>query len=247
MRKRSPSAPTMALAEALDRAIAVYKKEDRHPAPTDVVAQNMGYKDASSGAAMKTIAALTSYGLLNRSGTGKLAVSDDVQSYQFAPDPEMKRQLLVRWLESPTVFKKLLSKYGSSLPSDSTIRFDLIQEGFKPGTAESVLGSFKKSIEFARYFDNKINLDQEDQIDEQASPMQESIESTESNHYVLDESNRADHDLKLDRIPVRLDATRRAWLEIPTPFYELDKNRLKAQIDLLLTDDEDEGSTGEGT
>jgi hypothetical protein len=43
---------------------------------------------------------------------------------------------------------------------------------------------------------------------------------------------------------VRLDQSRRAWLEIPTPFYEADKKRLKAQIDLLLTDDEIEESVG---
>jgi len=40
---------------------------------------------------------------------------------------------------------------------------------------------------------------------------------------------------------VRLAGGRRAWIEIPTPFYLSDKRRIKAQIDLLLTDDEDEG------
>ena len=43
-----------------------------------------------------------------------------------------------------------------------------------------------------------------------------------------------------DRIPVRLAGGRRAWLEIPTPFYAADKLRLKAQIDLLLTEEEEE-------
>jgi hypothetical protein len=40
-----------------------------------------------------------------------------------------------------------------------------------------------------------------------------------------------------DKIPVRLSEGRKAWLVIPTPFYEADKLRLKAQIDLLLTED----------
>jgi hypothetical protein len=43
-----------------------------------------------------------------------------------------------------------------------------------------------------------------------------------------------------DRIPVRLGGGRRAWLEIPVPFYEADKKRLKSQIDLLLTEDEED-------
>ena len=42
-----------------------------------------------------------------------------------------------------------------------------------------------------------------------------------------------------DRIPVRLSGNRRAWLVIPEPFFEADKKRLKAQIDLLLTEDDE--------
>jgi hypothetical protein len=42
-----------------------------------------------------------------------------------------------------------------------------------------------------------------------------------------------------DRIPVRLAGGRRAWLLIPHEFREADKTRLKAQIDLLLTEDEE--------
>ena len=42
-RKKSPRAPTMALDEALDRAMKAYDKERLHAAPTNVVAQNLGY------------------------------------------------------------------------------------------------------------------------------------------------------------------------------------------------------------
>ena len=44
-RKKSPRAPTMALDEALERAMKAYDKERLHAAPTNVVAQNLGYKD----------------------------------------------------------------------------------------------------------------------------------------------------------------------------------------------------------
>lgn len=49
---------------------------------------------------------------------------------------------------------------------------------------------------------------------------------------------------ELDRIPVRLTGGRRAWLVIPTPFYSADKSRLKAQIDLLLTAEEEGDEEG---
>ena len=38
-----------------------------------------------------------------------------------------------------------------------------------------------------------------------------------------------------DCLPVRLTGGRRAWLVIPQQFFEADKARLRAQIDLLLT------------
>jgi hypothetical protein len=38
---------------------------------------------------------------------------------------------------------------------------------------------------------------------------------------------------------MRAKGARRAWLIIPTPFFVADKQRLKAQIDLLLTEDEE--------
>ncbi len=239
-RKRSPSAPSMALDEALERAIKVYEKEQRHSAPTNVVAQNMGYKNANSGAALKTIAALTSYGLLERAERGKLAVSANVESYSYTPDPKEKEKLLMSWLESPVVFAKLLNKYKSSLPSDSTIRYDLIQEGFKPGTAESVLNSFKRSVEFSGYFNaqhSSVSLETESfENEEELLGDLNLVKKPESN--TQNDSSQVDRNSDFDRIPVRLDSKRRAWLEIPAPFYEKDKKRLKAQIDLLLTDDD---------
>lgn len=242
LRRRSPSAPSMALDEALERAVKVYEKEQRHPAPTDVVAQNMGYKSANSGAALRTIAVLTNYGLLERAGSGKLAVSADIESYHYSPSPELKQELLIGWLKSPAIFERLLIKYKTSLPSDSTIRYDLIQEGFKPGTAEAVLRSFKRSVEFAGYFDAQNNsapaetesLEYEANMDNRDSP------KSNTELRVEESPNQAVSQPGCDRIPVRLDPKRRAWLEIPTPFYEKDKDRLKAQIDLLITDDDED-------
>lgn len=237
-RKKSPRAPSMPLDEALARATAIYEKEQRHAAPTDVVAQNIGYKSANSGAALSAIASLRGYGLLERPEPGKLAVSADVQSFQYAPDQTLRNELLRKWLKAPPIFAYLLDKYIGSLPSESTIRYDLIQKGFKPGTAESILKAFKRSVEFANYYGEQNDIEQNEsasefakELDAEASPTTQSFPANLAPVDAL---------VSADRIPVRLDAIRRAWLEIPTPFYEADKNRLKAQIDLLLTDDEEE-------
>lgn len=240
-RQKSPRAPSIALGEAIERAKAIYDKEQRHAAPTDVIAQDLGYKSANNGAALSTIASLSYYGLLERPEPGKLAVSADLQSYHYAPDEKMKRQLVLKWLLAPPLFRALLEKYGGGLPSDATIRHDLIQEGFKPATAESALKAFKESVEFASYYQAQLDQETNDSSPGENVPLVEDavIDMPKSKQPQESESLH-DRVEALDRIPVRLDAKRRAWLEIPYPFYESDKRRLKAQIDLLLTDTEND-------
>ncbi len=236
-RKKSPKAPSIPLDEAVARARDVYAKEQRHSAPTDVIAQDLGYKSANSGAALSAIASLRGYGLLERTESGKMAVSADVQSFQYAPDEALRNELLKKWLRSPPVFASLLDKYVDNLPSDATIRYDLIEKGFAPRTAELVLKVFRKSVEFANYYEEIKNSCISASVGELAEEEDNGIVPTASVSSPTTTSVPTDASLDVDRIPVRLDAKRRAWLEIPTPFYEADKERLKAQIDLLLTDD----------
>lgn len=241
-RKKSPRAPSMPLDEAIERAISIYDKERRHAAPTDVIAQNLGYKSANNGAALSVIASLRYYGLLEKAQEGKLAVSKDVESFRFAPDDSLKEALQLKWLKSPQIFAELLDNYGEGLPSDATLRFTLIQRGFAPGAAESLLGVFKKSVEFTGYFDRKLKS-ADAQTDPGPAPAPQEVRDQRIQLPNVDESDvsasRSAEPTGYDRIPVRLPGGRRAWLEIPSPFYSSDKNRLKSQIDLLLADDDD--------
>jgi hypothetical protein len=250
VRKKSPRAPSMPLDEAITRVLRVYEKERRHPAPTDVVAQHMGYKSSNSGAALSALASVRYYGLLERPSEGKLAVTKDVESYSFNPSEAARAELLVKWLKTPPVFGDLLEQYQGNLPSEPTIRYDLIQRGFSPIAAESVLSVFQRSVQFARYFDRLGKESGEAPGVTAPAKPEANVESSYDGSIVRDSSpgpepsnasapaDRGSSDL--DRIPVRLAGNRRAYLLIPTPFYVADKSRLKAQIDLLLTDDEAE-------
>ncbi|WP_422952879.1 hypothetical protein [Undibacterium sp. TC4M20W] len=240
-RKKSPRAPSMSLNEALDRAIKVYEKERLHPAPTEVVAADIGYRNANSGAATSAIASLRSFGLLARSKDGVLVVSKDVESFRFAPDEGLRRVLLRQFLKTPPLYAELLEKFESGLPSDANLKYELIQRGFIPASADSALIAFKQSVAFAGYYDDENTPDIEPEVEipidlkqEETSRMvgvQPLVAQPTSNFVAgLEEQD-------IDRIPVRLPGGRRAWLLIPIPFYEADKQRLKAQIDLLLTED----------
>lgn len=248
-RKKSPRAPTMALDEALDRTLKAYDQERLHPAPTNVVAQNIGYKGITSGSALAALASLRYYGLLERPGEGLLAVSKDVEAYKFSPSADLKRSFLFNFLRKPALFAELLDKFASGLPSDANLKYELIQRGFIPATAGSVVAVFRRSVDFAGYFDR---VDEELVVDPSEVASVDSGPATPVVSTAPMSTERVvgsfDHTASSpiteegldDRIPVRLSGGRRAWLTIPTPFFAADKLRLKAQIDLLLTA-EDEG------
>lgn len=286
LRKKSPRAPSLSLDDALDRALRIYDKQRLHPGPTDVVAQHMGYKSANNGQALGALASLRYYGLLERPQDGMYVVTKAVESYKYAPEEEMKRALLWRFLTSPPLFADLLERYQGDMPADANLRYELISRGFLPGTAESVVGILKKSLAFVgmsaptpeanvapvestasapsvrlphlklpslsplvpplplppqvppghgnQTFESPESVNDEIDVVAAKQAFVRTSSEDDNTRTVVDD---ADH----DRIPVRLSGGRRAWLVIPTVFKEADKARLKAQIDLILTqEDEDD-------
>lgn len=244
LRKRSPRAPSIALDDAIDRVLKIYEKERRHPAPADVFAQNMGYKNANNGAALSALASLRYYGLADRVQEGLMAISKEVESYKFAPSDQMRSELVIKWLKTPPLFMELLTKYEGGLPSDATLKFDLIQRGFNPSAADACLSVFRRSVDYAHYYE--FQMENRSSVTE-AEAADEYIEEETTLHHNIQQRRQENIPEEAaspvtpgtDRIPVRLAGGRKAWIEVPAPFYTTDKERLKAQIDLLLTDDEE--------
>lgn len=249
--KRSPRAPSVPLDEAIERARKVYAKENCHPAPADAVAQHLGYTNARNGAAASTIATLRYYGLVERGETKTIVVSKELQDYVYAPSADIKRGLLIKWLRTPPIFNELLDEYVGHLPSDETLKFRLIQKGFSPEAADSCRDVFKQSVAFVGFYEEEDEGVGEQEDDSGSSPEQTQIfdepparepvprDNVGSLSGVTNAPRSQEIDSDFDRIPVRLSGGRRAWIEVPSPLYIKDKERLKAQIDLLLTDDED--------
>lgn len=237
LRKRSPRAPSIDLGQALERALRIYDQERLHLAPVDAVAQALGYKNASNGSSSVSIASLRYFGLLERPKDGFLSVSKAVETYKYAPDEEKKKKIVLEFLKTPPLYQELLSKYSIGLPSAATLKYELIQKGFLPQAVDPVLASFLESVAYAKFFktdsqENSLDLSQKElspDIEEAINrPNQITLES-QSPHLP---SSIGEH----DQIPIRLSGGRKAWLNIPMPFYESDKVRIKAQIDVLFAD-----------
>jgi hypothetical protein len=237
-RKLSPRAPTVTLEVALQRVFRAYDLERLHAAPADAIAQAMGYANANSGSATTAIASLRYFGLLERPKDGFLAVSKAVETYKYAPDEGMKAPILLEFLKTPPLYQELLTKYPDGLPSSATLKYELIQKGFLPQAVDAVLAAFLQSVAFARYFEP---LDVQPEQSPASAAQQERTEVADVNRQAernpkLETPFNPDIAEGVDQIPIRLSGGRKAWIMIPMPFYESDKARLKAQIDVLFVD-----------
>lgn len=246
----------MPLDEALDRTLRVYEKDRLRALPTEIAAKHMGYGSANNGAALQCLASLRYYGLLDRPRDGVVAVNKDVEAYKYAPSEDLKKALLRRFLSAPPLFAELLDRSQGNMPSDESLRYELIQRGFLPTSAATVATVFKRSVDFAGALDDlapapsaapmpsvgpmstgaPLPADAAAASDDPAPPA--SASATKS--AVHDPLRGLGDDADYDRIPVRLSGGRRAWVVVPAMFYDRDKDRLKAQIDLLLTVDDEE-------
>lgn len=250
IRKRSPRAPVISLREAVDRALKIYEKEGRHPANADIVATHLGYKSAENGAAKQTLASLGYYGLIERPSDGMISVSKSIEEFKFAPSEKLRTETLRKWLYTPNLFAELLEKFPDRLPSEASLKYELIQKGFNPTTADECLSAFIDSVQFASH----TNIVPEDTPPAAALTPDRSIgdnQSTPSAEVLSEPPQQAENAIRTsatqkeskdddsDRIPVRLAGGRKAWLTIPSPFFIADKHRLISQIELLLTDDEE--------
>ena len=89
-RKISPSSPSFSLEKAIAKAGQIYDQESIHAAPVDTVAKAIGYKNSTNGAAMRTLATLKMFGLIEKVGTRKVAISKQFQHYRLAPEASIK-------------------------------------------------------------------------------------------------------------------------------------------------------------
>jgi len=248
---RSPNYPLKSIEWALEKALELLDKEGLHSVPADIVAQNLGYKDANNGNARRALAILKAFGMLDKAPNGKLAVSQEVRRYKLLPEESEKIVLLKQWLNKPLLYKKLLDKYDTPLPSNRVLLFELVDEhGFNESAAEKAIKVFLQSVEFVNNAglsaneceDNAPIEDDFEDVDVDAD-----LDVIEINQEKEPQNSESPKNLtqaqapQKDRVryPVRLTGGRMAWIDVPEPFYEADKIKLVAQIEIIGTDDED--------
>lgn len=149
-RSRSPGYPGIPLDVAIQRARRLYDKEHRNPAPIAVIVGHWGYTPGTSSANV-SIASLKRYGLLTDQGSGeaRLARLTDL-AIDILLNPEPQESVRMAAL-MPAIHHALYEKYGYALPSDASLKHELIMaRGFTESGAEDFIGVFRKTLSFAQ-------------------------------------------------------------------------------------------------
>src|SRR5580692_7966160 len=124
---RSPIYPYLTIEDALKIAQTLYNKEKRHAVPVEVIAQHAGYKDLKSSSAMRSVASLNHYGLVEEDGSGddrKMKLSNRALDILLAESPTAPSRLsAIRAAgAAPSVHQKILQQFPSGLPSNATLK-----------------------------------------------------------------------------------------------------------------------------
>ncbi len=146
---RSPNYPAISLPEAVKRAERVFKQEQRHPADKEVIAKAIGYGGLNGGSNV-VISALTKYGLLEPVGKGEqLRLSGEALDILIHDSGEHERiKAVQKTAFTPSLFNELFDLYGIDIPSDHNLRATLLKKGFNQKTVDSVIRSYRDTIEF---------------------------------------------------------------------------------------------------
>lgn len=238
--------PSIDLQTALTKVLQVYEEEGKNSIRAEAVASRLGYSSMNNGAAQKAIATLRQYGLLDRPQVGHLAVNRSVEAYRYALDDNERASILRRWLQSSPAFAALLSKFPESLPSQDALKRTLIMDfDVNKDKVDAYLRVFLSSVQFAGFYSQTHVVPQAAALTGTPGttmvfmPPRPASATPPVAAPVVASALDENHDAGLEKIPVRLGAGRRAYLLVPSDLYLADKERMKAQIDILLAQDEE--------
>jgi hypothetical protein len=156
-RQRSPAYPFINLETALRRAKEFYEKEVRNAVNIKIAAKHWGYEEKSSGG-LQTAATLISFGLLRDEGTGgkrKLQLTQNALRIilDSRPDSRERAAAIKEAALAPKIHQELWKKWGSALPSDSSLKYTLTVEWVPPfngNAVESFIKEYKDTVAFAK-------------------------------------------------------------------------------------------------
>jgi len=159
---RSPSYPSLGLREAVANVAKIERSYRASPVDRVIAAKQIGYKSLS-GPATKSLAALASFGLLERAGKGETRVTERARAILYAESNDEKLVNLIAASKEPALFREIQERFaGLSIPPEDGVINYLNRQGFNPNATRPAAKAF---LETMQYLDElgAFDKDQEDQ------------------------------------------------------------------------------------
>ncbi|MDT8758195.1 hypothetical protein MZO42_05755 [Sphingomonas psychrotolerans] len=144
---RSPSYPNAPLGEAVAQVAKIEKLYRQGPVDREVAAKLIGYSGLS-GPASKALAALASYGLVERAGKGEMRVTSRARAILHPDNLEERRQGLVAAAFEPSLFQEIRGKWPDMIPPEEGITTYLHRQGFNQSAIRPAMKAYRDTLLF---------------------------------------------------------------------------------------------------
>lgn len=153
---RSPSYPVFGLKEAIEKTKLIYDAEKRSATTPEVIASHLGYSQAN-GPGGRAVSALRQFGLIEESN-GKYRVSDwGYTLVHYDRESAEWKAAVTKAVKQPTLFKEVTEQYPDGLPSDGTLKNELLKKEFNPSVISDVIAVLRGSLSLAEGVDVAYN------------------------------------------------------------------------------------------
>jgi len=212
--KRSPGYPMISLDEAVQKAKTLWDKDKNNYIPLAAAYEHLGYK-SQGGYSARIIAALKKFELISEKQNAIKLTEEAVDLALHNQSDERYIEIIKKLALKPAIYEKIFNKYNGTIPSDSTLRIELIKEHqFNPESVEDFISSFRKTIEFAGLAGSKkIEKEEQDKF---------LFKMEDRNIMSSDSSSGLQSSLKKTTIemPIPVSPTELVVMKIPYPLSE---------------------------
>lgn len=139
---KSPSYPSVSLENALESVGKIEQDYRTTPADRADAAKLIGYSSLS-GPANKALAALASYGLVERAGKGMMRVTPLARAILHPNSDGERTDAVIQAATTPSLFKDIMEHFdGLAVPPESGVVNFLNRAGFNPTAVPSAAKAF---------------------------------------------------------------------------------------------------------
>ena len=151
-RMRSPNYPSISLADAIESARAIWRREKRTAVSGEVIARAWDYKSLS-GPVRTKIGALRKYGLLEAHGDGLRLTDLAMHLIHSQEGSDEYQQAIKEAALKPELFRDLHATHAHA--SDEALQSHLIvKKGFSDAGAKLAAASYKDTLALAKLKDS---------------------------------------------------------------------------------------------